>query len=88
MDGSKLNGGIWVQLGKEALKIAFLLAAGYAGATFAFTDRLAKLESSQTEFLYIQCNGFLPPRARAAVAICRNVPHDPYLRALMRDTVP
>lgn len=78
----------WMPIGKELLKMAILVAAGYVGATFAFTNRLAKLEASQTEFLYIQCNGFLPPRARAAVAICRHVPHDPYLRALMRDTIP
>lgn len=88
MEGSKPNGSLLVQIGKEILKMALLVAAGYVGATFAFTSRLAKLESSQAEFLYIQCNGFLPQRARAAVALCRNVPNDPSLRALMRDTIP
>jgi hypothetical protein len=81
------NGGFLIQFGKELLKMAALVAAGYIGATVGFTNRLNALEASQKEFLYIQCNGFLPPRARAAVTICRQIPNDPSLRALMRDTL-
>ena len=86
--GIKLTGsGMLIQIGKELLKMAILGAAGYVGATFAFSNRLAGVESLQRELLYIQCNGQMPPRARAATPICRQVPIDPQLRALMRDTL-